>query len=389
MLYLARGLALALTLLLPTACESPTGPNRSVRKPAEVGDGWQTASVGSVGMEAEPLTDLLRLIEGTEGHLIHSLLIAKDGKLVLEKYWNGFELRLADLTTEPKEFDRNQLHYVASVSKSVTSALAGIALDQSLLSDVNDFQFQHFPEHRDLETPDNRSITLRHLLSFSSGYEWNEFVYGFGDPRDSHYQMFNSPDPIRHLLARPVVTTPGEVFHYNSGDTNLVGEVVRRLAGAGTLMDFTESRLFGPLGIEEYEWTTIGPGSSLAFASGGISLKPRDMLKLGQLYLDGGLWNGERVVSREWVEESVQMAVPLVGDYSTLYGYGYNWWLGRFQFHGTPVDYFRAAGWGGQDVFVIPDLDLVVSFTAGGYYETRPLSPNAMIQDYVLAAIPG
>jgi CubicO group peptidase (beta-lactamase class C family) len=338
-------------------------------------------------MDAGPLKDLLHLIDQTDDHRIHSLLIARNGRLVLEEYWNGVDLRPEDLTTLRKDFNRDDLHYVASVSKSITSALAGIALDQGLVGSVDELLFDHFPEHQDLKTEENGSITLRHLLSFSSGFEWNEHVYGFDDPRDSHYQMFSSSDPIRHLLARPVVTTPGEVFHYNSGDTNLMGEVVKTAASSANLMDYAEENLFEPIGIDDYAWATIGTGSHLAFASGGISIRPRDMAKFGQLYLDGGMWNGLRVISESWVEESVEMAIPLVGDYTTLYGYGYNWWLGRYQFEGASVDYFRAAGWGGQDIFVVPELDLVVVFTAGGYYQVRPLSVNSMIQDYIFAAL--
>jgi len=103
--------------------------------------------------------------------------------------------------------------------------------------------------------------------------------------------------------------------------------------------------------------------------------------------LNGGTWNGTRLLSQAWVDESTEMVVPLIGNYPTLYGYGYNWWLGRFQFSGTTFEYFRAAGWGGQDVFVIPSLELVIVFTAGGYYDPRPLSVNEMIQDYILAAV--
>jgi CubicO group peptidase (beta-lactamase class C family) len=378
-----------MALALLAGCDSPTGPGGELRKPPETGDGWETATLASVGMDGQPLRELLRLIESTDNHMIHSLLIARDGKLVLERYWNGVELRPEDLTTGTKTFNRNQLHYVASVSKSITSALAGIALDRGLIESVDELLFHHFSEHQDLVNDEKGSITLRHLLSFSSGFEWNEHVFGFDDPRDSHYQMFSAEDPIRYLLGRPVTTAPGEAFHYNSGDTNLVGEIIRNASSAQSLMGFAEDLLFGPLDINSYEWMTIGTDSGFAFASGGISLRPRDMAKLGQLYLDGGVWAGRRVVSQGWVEESVEMAVPLIGDYTTLYGYGYNWWLGRFQFEGAPVDYFRAAGWGGQDIFVIPDLELVVVFTAGGYHEARPLSVNQMIQYHIFAAITG
>ena len=113
------------------------------------------------------------------------------------------------------------------------------------------------------------------------------------------------------------------------------------------------------------------------------------MAKLGALYLEGGVWNGTRIISQEWVEESTQMAVPLIGNSGTLYGYGYNWWLGRFRFGADTVEYFRAAGWGGQDVFVIPELDMIIVFTAGGYEDTRPLSVDDMIEDYIFGAVIG
>jgi CubicO group peptidase (beta-lactamase class C family) len=184
-----------------------------------------------------------------------------------------------------------------------------------------------------------------------------------------------------------MVTQPGAEFHYNSGDTNLLGEIVRRVSGSNTLLDFAEEHLFDPLGIDDYQWTRFGSAPQVTFASGGASLRPRDMAKLGALYLDGGLWNGSRILSQEWIDESVEMSIPLVGNHRTLYGYGYNWWLGRSPFRGGEVDYFRAAGWGGQDVFVYPELELVVVFTAGGYDQTAPLNVNDIIEDYIFAAI--
>ncbi len=366
-------IALALALSLCTACDSPTGPGNGLQKPLQTGDGWETASLESVGMEAGPLRNLLDRINGTHHHMIHSLLIVKDQKLVFEEYWPGTDLLPESLTPIQRDFDRETLHYVASVSKSLTSALAGIALDLGFIEGVDELVFPYFPEHQDLKTEDNRHVTLRHMLSFSSGYDWNEFVYGFDDSRDSHYQMFRSEDPVRYLLARPVVTSPGAEFHYNSGDTNLVGEIVRRESSSATLIDFAQEHLFGPLGIDTFQWRRFGLAPEVTFASGGASLRPRDMAKLGALYLNGGVWNGVRILSPEWVDESVEMAVPLAPNYQTEYGYGYNWWLGRFQFRGEPVEYFRAAGWGGQDVFVIPELEMVIVFTAGGYYESRPL----------------
>lgn len=370
------------------ACnESPTGLINSLERPPETGDGWQTATPESVGMDSKPLRNLLDHIGATDDHQIHSLLMVRDGRLVLESYWPGIDLIPESLTPVERAFDRETLHYVASVSKSMTSILAGVALDQGLLQSVEGSVFSHFTDHLHLKTEANAPISLRHLLSFSSGFHWNEFVYGFDDPRDSHYMMFASTDPIAHLLGRPMDTTPGALWNYNSGDTNLLGEIVRRASSSSTLLDFAEANLFDPLGIASYQWTRFGAAPHVAFASGGASLRPRDMAKLGALYLNGGTWNGQRIVSEDWVRESTQMAVPLQGNHRTLYGYGYNWWLGRSPFQGGQVEYFRAMGWGGQDVFVFPELDLVLVFTGGGYYESRPLSVNDLIEDYIFPAI--
>ena len=378
---------LACLFLLVAGCDSQTDPRGDYERPPETGDGWTTASPEAVGMEDDTLLDLLDLINRTSDHLIHSVLIARDQKLVFEEYWPGSDLQPEGLGEVGRDFDRNTLHYVASVSKSITSALCGIAIDHGIIGSVDDSLFSYFPRHDHLLNDDNRGITLRHLLSFSSGYDWNEFVHGFGDPRDSHYQMFNTIDPLGYLLSRPVNTTPGDVFLYNSGDTNLLGEIIRKTSQSATLIDFARQHLFGPLGVGDYLWTRFSMAPELTFASGGASLKPRDMAKLGALYLNGGVWNGTRILSGEWVQASTTMSIPLVGDYGSLYGYGYNWWLGRFSYRGNSVDYYRAAGWGGQDVYVVPDLNLVVVFTAGGYYNSRPLSSGGLIEEYILPAV--
>ena len=374
-------------LLAAVACDSPAAIDSGYPRPQQTDDGWETASLHEVGMDAAPLLDLLDLVSATEDHMLHSLLIVKDRKLVFEEYWPGTDLRPENLNPVARDFDRETLHYVASVSKSITSALVGIALDRGAIGGVDGSPFAFLPEYAHLRTADNAPIRLEHLLSFSSGYEWNEFVYGFDDPRDSHNQMFATADPIAYLLARPVVTVPGSVFHYNSGDTNILGEIVRRVTDSETLVAFADRHLFQPLGIDRYGWVRFPLADQVTFASGGVSLRPRDMAKLGALYLNGGVWNGVRIISAEWVAASTRQSIPLVGQSGSLYGYGYNWWLGRSQYADREIEYFRAAGWGGQDVYVFPELDLVVVFTAGGFYDTRPLNVNDIIEQYIFQAI--
>lgn len=375
----ALGIALALI-----ACDSATAP-AGYPVPPQVGDGWTTGSPEIVGMAIEPLVDLAATIDGTPSR-IHAFLVVRHNTLVFERYWPGTDLVPGSLTPIDREFDRNTLHYVASVSKSLTSALLGIAMARTGSGRVEDPMLSFFPEHADLAVGERADITLEHLLSFSSGLEWNEFVYDFSDPRDSHNQMFAAGDPVLHLLTRPMTYSPGDHFHYNSGDTNLVGEIVRRLTGAATLADYAAANLFGPLGIDAFAWLRFGNAPAVTFASGGASLRPRDMARFGQLYLDRGVWNGTQLVPAEWVDASTVQTVPVL-DGGALYGYGYNWWLGRSTFRGRNVDFYCALGWGGQYVFVYPELDLVVVHTAGGYYDDRPLGAHTLIREHVLAAI--
>ena len=245
---------LAMAVLL-WACGSPTEsgpaatPTTRYEVPEQTSDGWRTASAESTGMALERLEALLARVDGTFNHRIHSLLIVRHGRLVLEEYWPGWDL--APGTRDPihREFDRETLHYVASVSKSITSMLAGIAIEEGAIGSVDDALFSFFPDYAELTDAAKAGVTLRTMLAFSSGLYWNEFEFGFDHPQDSHNQMFGAEDPIRYLLGREMVGQPGAAFLYNSGDTNLVGEIVRRATSSETLMDFLDQRLFGPLGI--------------------------------------------------------------------------------------------------------------------------------------------
>jgi len=392
MLRTAKRLEILLACILAAAsaaCNWPFGLDSLYPRPPDTGDGWETASLDDVGMDPTPLLALRALIDTTPDLFIHSVLIARHGKLVFEEYWPGTDLDPLTLAPVEHPFDRETLHYVASVSKSVTSALMGIALDQGLVESVQDLLFAHFPDYADLRTEASGQITLAHLLGFSSGYDWNEHVYGFDDPRDSHYQMFTATDPVAYLLGRPVNTVPGTTFRYNSGDANLTGEIIHRVVGM-TLPEFADRYFFQPLDIDTYTWRMLDLAPDIAFASGGLSLRPRDMAKLGALYLNGGTWHGERVVAAAWVEVSTTLATSLPEAWTAAgygYGYGYNWWLGRSQLGTGTVEYSRALGWGGQDVVAFPALDLVVVFTAGAYYEERPFGIGELIERYVLPAI--
>jgi CubicO group peptidase (beta-lactamase class C family) len=202
--------------------------------------------------------------------------------------------------------------------------------------------------------------------------------------------MLFSDDPVRYVLTLPMVAAPGASVLYNSGTTNILGDLVRRKSGL-ILTEFAQQYLFGPMGIEEYEWMRFLTVTDITFASGGLYLRPRDMAKLGLLYCQDGLWNGQQLVSANWVQastiESISLPSSMVEPYHS-YGYGYQWWLERY--NTGALDAYSGRGWGGQYIVVLPGADLVVVFTAGAYEVSTlsvPLLYYDIIQDYILPSI--
>jgi CubicO group peptidase (beta-lactamase class C family) len=215
----------------------------------------------------------------------------------------------------------------------------------------------------------------------SAGLQWDEWTYPLSDPRNDLTMWFRSTgDLVRVVLERPMVADPGTLFTYNGGLTNVLGEAIRRASGQ-RLDGFSATSLFAPLGISDFSWYLIRP--DFVYASGDVSLRPRDLAKIGRLYLQGGLWNGARVLSPEWVAAS---AAPLfiMQPWPGCAGYSYGWWP-RTEIYGAGA--YAAEGWGGQALIVMPELDAVVVFTGGSYWTPPLLSVHQMMEGYVLPAL--
>ena len=357
------------------------GPAPTSAVPPQTGDGWQTASPAQVGLDARPLDRAAaRIRDGTYAN-VHSLLVVKDGKLVFEQYFRGYTWNYAgdQFRGDLVEFDRDRRHNLASVTKSVTSALVGIAIDQGQIGGVGDKVLDYFPQYTYLRDGAKDGITLEHLLTMRSGLQWNEMELPYSDNRNDLIQLFRIPDPVEYILAKPLVAPPGTAWYYNGGNTNLLGEIIRQ--ATGQRMDaYAAQVLFAPLGITSYEWDHIN--AEMIHASGNLQLRPRDMAKFGSLYLNGGEWQGQRIVSREWVEASTQPhARPRGGG-----GYGYQWWLRSYDFGSEQIQAFFAAGWGGQRICIFPDLEMVVVSTGGNYVDEDPL--DEIITRFILPAAP-
>ena len=213
------------------SCEDRTNPNYDTvyeyTVPIKTDDGWEVASLPETGMDLIPIADFMNEFLNHVEHKIHGILIVKDNKLVFEEYFPGYAFYHGAYT----DFDRETAHNLASVTKSFVSALAGIAIDQSFLQDVHQKVFSFFPEYDDLKNEEKDKITLEHILTMTSGLEWDETTYPYTDSRNDVAVLQSQGDPIEYILSKPLLTEPGTDFVYSSGSTIVLGEVIRKTAG--------------------------------------------------------------------------------------------------------------------------------------------------------------
>ena len=215
----------------------------------------------------------------------------------------------------------------------------------------------------------------------TAGLEWEQFRYAWSDPRDDAAQMWRVEDVLEYTLSKTVVAEPGEQYKYSNGVSTLLGAIIRNATGMEADA-FAERYVFGPLGITDFEWTRYPDGS--IETDGGLALRPRDLAKIGQLFLDGGGWDGERIVSRDWVTESTRTHVNFRGSGG---GYGYKWQQMDLKVRGETVDYYFMPGYGGNLLAVIPRFDLVVVYTGANYdWDVRTVYNN-LLEDFLIPAL--
>ena len=301
-------LAAAIAVVLLAGCGLSTNSGKHVRIDqdtlrAQVDSGWSTGSLSNAGINSDLIGKLLTQIRNGTYKNIHSILIVKDGKLVIEEYFPGQEE-----DGRHRAYRADTLHGIHSATKSINSILIGIAIDQKLIRGVDEKISTFFPEHADLFADGKRdAICLKHLLSMTAGLSWDEWTNSYSDPRNDHVAMNRSKDPVRYTLERPIVSAPGTRFVYSSGISIVLGEIIYKASGSRP-DKFAERHLFGPLGISDYSWLKYPNG--VVQTGGGLSLRPRDMAKIGYLVLQGGRWHGKQIVSERWLEESLKQHAP-------------------------------------------------------------------------------
>ena len=315
---------------------------------------WRTASPESQGMSSRDLTELFHAVEKNE-YAIDSVIVVRHGHVVLESYGRMQEPHF-----------RHQLH---SCTKSVVSALIGIAIDEGYIESVDQPVLDLFPDKspRDQDR-DKEKITLRHLLMMASGLACEDSVqYEFKGLKD----MWQSDDWVQYMIDLPLAETPGSRFEYCNGASALLAAILQETTGMNAF-EFARRHLFNPLKIQDLHWKSR-LGITIGYSD--LSMRPLDMARFGYLFLHDGRWNNHEIISDEWIRESTRTQIST----TMADGYGYQWWV-------MAPDRYGARGAHGQRIFVLKDEDMVVVFT-GSLKEAKTLIPEELLKNYIIPAV--
>jgi CubicO group peptidase (beta-lactamase class C family) len=343
------------------------------RPPLARGDGWPTGTLGEANIDRAAMEKFIQMIidmpmNAVDTPQIHSVLIARHGKLVLEEYFHGEH--------------RDKLHETRSAAKSLTATLIGAAMQAGapLKPSTPVYEVMNGGTFGAGLEPRKRAMTLEHLLTMSSGYFCDDSNDDAPGNEDKMQQQREEPDWLRYTLNVPMAMQPGEKAIYCSANPNLALGMLSRVTGESPLVTF--DRLLGrPMKIRTYGWG--GDPAGHPYGGGGVQLLPRDFMKLGQLMLNGGTWEGMRILSREFVTRASSPLYRL-----GTRGYGYLWWVMDYAYKGGTIRSFQALGAGGQIVSVFPDLDLVIA-SNGANYSSRGWRSFQydLIPKYILPAV--
>jgi len=326
-----------------------TCKNRADTSGRDLNEGWEVSAPEVLGIESGPLADMLKKIK-TENLKVRSVIIIIDGHLVLEAYVHPY--------------GRNTAHDVKSVSKSIISALTGIAVEMKILQSIDQKVYEFLPEYFTDTEPQKKEITLRHLLTMASGLDLDE-----NGPKMREIMSYENW--LEETYARPIISAPGTKFTYSTFLSHTLSAILTKAAGMST-HDFGRDHLFGQLGMEQIYWEKDKYG--ICLGGDKLWMRPIDMAKFGYLYLNEGKWNGGQVIPEKWIKESLKDNYTDF-DNDGFDGYGYLWWhLENMGIH--------ARGMGGQMISLYPDKEMTVVFTGGhnGHW-------HQLTKEYILPAV--
>ncbi len=338
----------------------------SYQLPSTLLDGWKVGDLRQSALDPKIIETGVDQILNQKFPYIESLVVVQKGQLLLDEYFKGL--------------GPGDSHQLQSATKSVLSILFGIAQDQGLVNETERL-YNYFPEYRTRPgwQKDKDLITLDDLMTMTSGLACDDWT----PSQDCSQEIVTSPDLLSFVLSQQLVNEPEEHFTYCTCCLEPLGAIIALKSGM-SVPDFAQKYLYDPLGIQAHDWWTAP--HQVTEVGGSHWLKPRDMAKLGTLFLNKGKWNGRQVISREWVEASTQIQGPTPKELP--WNYGYLWWMENMPFKNKKIHVFFAAGNGEQFIFVAPDLDLVCVMTGDNYKNTHIVGDPSVefFQTYILGA---
>lgn len=346
------------------AASDTAAPDAStVDGPAATNDGWPVSTAAAEGLDATVLLELEQAIDNGDYVTPDALLVARHGKLVYERYWNGWRT--------------DRLHDLRSATKSVTSALVGIAVARGDLDDVQSKALPFFAGAEPFRNTDERkgNITIEHLLTMSSGLACDDWVPA---SEGNEEKMYLTQDWVRFILDLPMAREPGAASAYCTGGVVVLGAILHKATGVD-VPTFAREHLFAPLGIKKAEWESTPSGDT--DTGGHLMLRARDFAKFAQLFLNRGTWDGKQILSASWVAQSAEDRYPMADS-----RYGYLWWINAYELNGIKVPVTFARGNGGQYAFVMPSLDMVAVFLGSDYNGPGSAEPLEIAGRYLARA---
>ena len=386
--------ATLLSVALLSGCSAtqgdPSSAGADVRWPDQ---SWPTSTPAAQGIDPAAIDSLVADIESGEYGLVDAFLLIRNGMVVANhRFEHDYEAIGAEYDTANHQYNYDHpdwhpylrdtdLHTLQSVTKSVTSAALGIAMDEGLLGGVDTPVMPFFEAYSPYVTDARKeATTLEDFLTMRSGLHWIT-TGGYSSDLHSTIQLEASDEWIRFVLEQPTDTIPGRRYQYNDGVSVLLGKILREATGQ-RIDEWARERLFEPIGITNFHWKITPDGE--ADTEGGLYLSTEDLARVGYLFLRGGEWDGRQVVSREWVEASTSPVVPDVAPDNGRpdAGYGYQWWVPDHEDGTTRV--FAGNGYGGQFVLVSPEHDIVAVFNGWNIHGGASRSTWRALQQRIL-----
>ncbi len=346
-----KKIAIAFIVFICVSCSNENG--NTLQIPEDINDGVSVSSLENHDLDTLLLSQLnTDIYNGMYGE-IHSLLIMKDNELVVEQYY--------------REGERDKIHFLASVTKGFVAILIGIAMDQGYIDSLNRPMLDYFPEYKEAEKDEQKhKVTIEHLLTMTSGFEWDESTLPFTDPNNDGVSMDAVEDKLDASLKLKMDTVPGTKYVYCGPNDIILGEIIKETSKQN-IEEFAVKNLFEPLQINEYRWSS---NNGIYHTGGGLWMKSRGMLKFGRLLLNNGKIGNTAIVSKNWVDKTftpyIEMKKPLYMGYQ---------WRNIHSDEGL-LSYF-VSGNGGQIISIVPDLNMVFVVTADNRGKSQPLKELA------------